>query len=68
MPGETLFCNSCMSVEGIHDVYLAEGSVDGDKFEYFVKECLLPVLMNFNGINPRSVAQHQECYYWKHSL
>ena len=44
-----------MSVEGIHDVYLAEGSVDGDKFEYFVKECLLPVLMNFNGINPRSV-------------
>lgn len=44
-----------VSVEGVHDVFLAEGSVDGDKFEYFVRECLLPVLLPFNGVNPRSV-------------
>ena len=44
-----------MSLEGIHDVYLAEGSVNADKFELFVLECLLPVLMAFNGINPRSI-------------
>ena len=36
-----------MSLEGIHDVYLAEGSVNGEKFEHFVKECLLPVLMPY---------------------
>ncbi len=29
--------------------YLAEGSVNGEKFEHFVKECLIPVLMPFNG-------------------
>lgn len=44
-----------VSVEGIHDVYLAEGSVDGEKFEHFVQQCLLPVLMPFNAVNPRSV-------------
>ena len=44
-----------MSLEGIHDVYLAEGSVNGEKFEHFVKECLLPVLMPYNGVNPRSI-------------
>lgn len=44
-----------MSTEGIHDVYLAESSVNGEKFERFVKESLLPVLMPFNGVNPHSV-------------
>ena len=44
-----------LSLEGIHDVYLAEGSVNGEEFEHFVKECLLPVLMPFNGINSCSV-------------
>ena len=32
-----------MSTTGIHDIYLAEGSVNGERFEYFVKICLLPV-------------------------
>ena len=44
-----------VSVDGILDVYLAEGSVDGEKFEQFVQESLLPILMPFNGINPRSI-------------
>jgi hypothetical protein len=44
-----------MSIEGVHDVYLAEGSVNGEKFEHFVEECLLPPLLPFDGINPRSV-------------
>ena len=44
-----------LTVEGIHDVYLAEDSVNGEKFEHFLRECLLPILMPFNGINPRSV-------------
>ena len=44
-----------LSMEGIHDVYLAEGAVNGEKFESFLEECLLPVIMPFNGVNPRSI-------------
>ena len=44
-----------VSLEGIHDVYLAEGNVNGEKFEFFVRSCLLPILNEFNCTNPRSV-------------
>ena len=44
-----------MSLDGIHDVYIAEGNVDGQKFSDFVSSSLLPVLMPFNNVNPRSV-------------
>lgn len=44
-----------MSSTGIHDIYLAEGSVNGERFEYFVKTCLLPVLSPYNGVNHHSI-------------
>ena len=44
-----------VSIEGIHDVYLHEGTMNGDYFTRFVQNCLLPVLQPFNGLNPRSV-------------
>ena len=44
-----------MSLEGIHDVFITEGTVDGEKFVDFITEYLLPVLMPFNYVNPRSV-------------
>jgi transposase len=44
-----------MSLDGVHDVYLAEGNVNGDKFATFVRSCLLPVLQPFNYTNPHSV-------------
>lgn len=44
-----------VSVEGIHDVYLHQGTMNGDRFTRFVRNCLLPVLQPFNGLNPRSV-------------
>lgn len=44
-----------LSLEGVHDVYLAEGNVNGDKFTKFVEKCLLPILMPFNGSNHHSV-------------
>ena len=44
-----------MSVQGIHDVFLAEGSINKGRFEFFIRNYLLPVLMPFNGINPLSV-------------
>jgi hypothetical protein len=43
-----------MSLDGIHDVYLAEGNVNSDKFGTFVRR-LLPVLQPFNYTNPHSV-------------
>ena len=44
-----------MSMEGIHDLNLFEGSVNGDRFGTFVTNCLLPFLQPFNWINPHSV-------------
>jgi transposase len=44
-----------VSTAGIHDVYLAKGNVNGDKFIRFVKESLLPVLQPFNGVNSHSI-------------
>ena len=44
-----------VSSAGIHDVYLAEGTIDGNRFTQFVESCLLPVLNPFNGINLHSV-------------
>lgn len=44
-----------MSQEGIHDVCLHEGTVNGDRFLEFVQDNLIPILMPFNGINPLSV-------------
>ena len=32
-----------VSLEGVRDVYLAKGTVIGNRFSQFVKECLLPV-------------------------
>ena len=44
-----------VSTEGIHDVYIAEGSMNGERFAHFIEQCLLPMLQPFNGINPHSV-------------
>ena len=44
-----------MSLEGIHDVYLAEGSVNGERFQEFIETILFPVLQPFNWVNPHSV-------------
>ena len=44
-----------MSVEGIHDVFLAEGTMNGERFEDFIQTTLLPILQPFNWINPLSV-------------
>ena len=50
-----------MSMEGIHDVQLVEGSVNGDKFEEFVTEALIPIFNPFDGTNPRLVVVMDNC-------
>ena len=42
-----------MSLEGVHDVCLLEGSVNGERFEDFIR--ILPILQPFYGINAHSV-------------
>ena len=44
-----------MSIEGVHDVCLPQGSVNGEKFKEFIRSCLLPILQPFNGVNVHSV-------------
>ena len=34
-----------ISVNGVHDVYLAEGTMDGDRFQDFIERTLLPILL-----------------------
>ena len=44
-----------LSVEGIHDVYLQKGTMNGESFANFVQSCLIPILQPFNWVNSRSV-------------
>lgn len=44
-----------LSTEGIEDVYISEGSVNGEVFLDFVRRCLLPILMPFDGVSENSV-------------
>lgn len=44
-----------VSLDGIHDVFITEGTMNGERFAKFVKDVLSPHLMPFNCLNPRSV-------------
>ena len=46
---------SCITTDGVEDLYLTEGSVNSDAFMEFVQQCLLPVLKPFNGQNTKSI-------------
>ena len=46
---------SCITTDGVEDLYLTEGSVNGDAFMEFVHQSLLPVLKTFNGQNTKSI-------------
>jgi hypothetical protein len=44
-----------MSLDGIHGVYVTEGTVNGEKFADFVRNCLVPVMKPFQYVNSHSV-------------
>ena len=50
-----------ISVEGLLDVCVVKGTVDGDAFYDFTQKHLLPQLMLFNGVNPHSVVVLDDC-------
>lgn len=53
--GKRITAIGVMSMRGIEDAYIYEGSVNGDVFEHFVRTTLLPLLMPYNGVNTHSV-------------
>ena len=42
-------------MEGVNDVYITKGTVDGVVFMEFVETQLLPILNPFKGLSPHSV-------------
>jgi hypothetical protein len=44
-----------VSLEGIHDVYITEHTMNGTHFVKFIQNCVLPIAKPFNGVNSRSV-------------
>ena len=46
---------TAISMEGLQDVVLAEGSVNGETFSDFVRNCLVPILQPFNCTNKNSI-------------
>ena len=44
-----------LTTRGIEDVYITTETVDGEKFEQFLCQCILPIILPFDGNNPRSV-------------
>lgn len=44
-----------LTTRGIEDVFTTTGTVNGEVFEHFVCECILPIILPFDGNNPRSV-------------
>ena len=46
---------AAMAFDGIVDVHITGGSVDGDRFCEFIEKYLLPQLLPFNSVNGRSV-------------
>jgi hypothetical protein len=59
--GQHLSAIAFMSVQGLLDVKVVKGGVDGDVFYDYVQNTLLPHLMPFNGTNPHSVVVLDNC-------
>ena len=53
--GKRLSAIPIMTMNGIEDVYITDGSINGDVFQHFFCKCVLPILMPFDGLNPRSI-------------
>ena len=46
---------AAMTVKGVQDVVLAEGTMDGERFVDYIESSILPILQPFNGINHNSI-------------
>ena len=46
---------AAMTVKGVQDVVLAEGTMDGERFVDYIESSILPILQPFNGVNHNSI-------------
>ena len=53
--GKRISAIPVMTTRGIEDVYTTQDSVNGEKFVDFFCQCVLPIILPFNGCNPHSV-------------
>ena len=53
--GKRLSAIPVMTTNGIEDVYVTTGSVNGDVFQHFLCKCVSAKLLPFNGQNPHSI-------------
>ena len=52
MSGKRISAIPVLTTRGIEDLHLTSGS---DEFEEFICKCILPILLPYDGVNPRSV-------------
>ena len=55
LSGKRYSVNAIMSTDGVKDIYIHKGSVNGEIFLDFIQKCLLRLLMPLNGSNPNSI-------------
>ena len=55
LSGKRYSVTAAMSKDGVEDIYIQEGIVNGAIFLDFIRRCLIPVLMPFKGHNPISI-------------
>ena len=53
--GKCISAIPILTTHGIEDVYTSTETINGERFEDFLCQCLLPIIMPFDGVNPRSV-------------
>ena len=53
--GKRLSAIPVLTTNGIEDVYITDDSVNSDVFQHFFCKCVLPILIPFDGQNPRSI-------------
>lgn len=53
--GKRISAIPVLTTRGIENVFTTTGCVNGETFETFVSECILPIILPFNGNNPRSI-------------
>ena len=53
--GKRLSAIPVMTTNGLEDIFITTGSVNGDDFEHFIYQYVLPILLPFDGSNPNSI-------------
>ena len=53
--GKRISAIAAMSTRGIEDVYTVSSSVNGETFQEFICQCVLPIVLPFDGYNSHSI-------------